>query len=336
MWRLFIAVNLRIVDFTDWKSKVTIVNLFGWVGAIGALFGAVFGIFDWLVPWLIKTLTGKPDLAGAWVSGDHWIAKSISALLVVAFFYLIVFCFQATVLLVEREATVAVVAVVPDYRPELAKAIGISHTRVRDYYNVKNLNGDCYVILEADFQVGTLPVAHMERKCGSSSALSRKTVGHEAQLNPKKSEILKTADYKGNPHVYHFRFVPPLTESGVTCQTRITEDMSRGIWMYVEDVKFDPVIGGNMESVGHLVQSPTDHLELEVRFPVGYQVTADRFFKVRLGTTESAHEKEEERLRIEKCLKPGFADDQQFLKLVVEKPIMGLSYFLCWRPPNKP
>jgi hypothetical protein len=323
------AINQRIVDFADWKSKVTLANIIAWSGGAIGLAVSFSGGFDWIVPRVLVHLTGKPELAAAWPTGDHWGLKALVSLLILGFFYFFVFSVQATVLLSERQTA-------PDYRVELMRAIGVNFTKVRDYYDVKNTNGDCHVILEADFQISDLPIAHIERKFSSSTATARTALSQEAHVSTSKASIVTELKQIAKEWIYHFRFKPPLADSAATCQTKITEEMIQGVSMYIEDVQDDPVLGGKLEAIGHLVQEPTDQLELEVEFPYRYLVSSERFFKVRLGSTETPHQREEERLTRDKSLDARIQNGRQTLSLVVSKPILGLCYYLCWVPPNKP
>jgi hypothetical protein len=311
--------------------------LLAWAGGIIGLFTALSGIFDRLVPWLISRLTGAQQLTTGWIAGDHWGSKAITSLLVVAFFYLIVFSFQATVLLGERESpALAASATPPDFRAEFARAIGVNFSSVRDYYDVHSKLGDCRVILSADFAVDHLPISHIERKFSSSSATSRKQAGLEAQVNPPKTKPMPSVKTVGNETTYHFRFSPPLADPPVTCQTKITEDLTNGVWMFGDQVPESEILGGKFEAIGHLVQEPTSQLELEIRFPYDYLVRGDQYCRVRLGSTETAHQKEELRLKIENALDPPrVIDGRQVLKLVVKNPLMGLCYFLAWVAPER-
>ncbi len=331
MWPKFKAINRRIVNFTDAKSKVTLANIVAWAGGGIGLITSFSGGFDWIAPRVIGYLTGKPEVTAAWQPGVHWGSKTLVSLLIVAFFYLLVFSVQAMVLLSESAK--------PDYRVGLADAIGVTFTRILDYYDVISKEGDCYVILEADFLVGDLAVSHVERKYGSNSAISRgeprmevpalpSNIQHTTQATPPPIDPLV-------PRKYHFRFVPPLSHTAMTTTVKITEEVTRGVWMYLEDVPDNPVLGGKLESIGHLVNEPTDLLVLEIVFPRSYTVTGERQFKVRLGSTENPHVREEQRLQNEGALKPEIEKGRQKLRLTVKRPMMGLCYYLCWVPPRK-
>jgi len=332
MFAIFVAVNTRIIDFTDWKSKVTLINLVGSAGALIGTLVAFSGGLDWVVPRLLAYLTGNQFMLTVWPAGDHWGTKVVVWLAVLLLFYLLVFSFQAAVLMSEQKPVAG--AAPADYRAEFARAIGINFTRVRDYYDVLNLNGDCHVILEAAFEVDHLPISHIERKFNSSSATGRQMVEHEAQVNPPGPRVDKDFKIVGKESVYHFRFTPALGNT-LSCFTKITEDVTKSIFMFADEVTEDPVLGGKLEAVGHLVQEPTNQLELQVKFPYAYLVKGDHNCRVRLGSTETAHQKEELKLRGESAVSSKVVDGRQELKLVVNQPLMGLCYFLCWLAPER-
>jgi len=329
MWSIFKAVNQRIIDFKDWKSKVTLANLIAWSGGAVGLITALSGGFDWIAPRVIGYLTGRPDVIAAWVVGHHWVAKSLTSLLIVVFFYLMVFSVQATVLLSEQQP------VKTDYRAELTSAIGVNFTRVYDYYDVSNKQGDCYVILEADFQVEDFALSHVERKFGSTSALTWGTPTLEVPTRPPNVDSKFESNLSSDPRVYHFRFVPALSHTTSTTTVKIKEEMTRGVWMYLEDVPNSKVLGGNFEYIAHLVNEPTELLVLEILFPRDYTVPGG-LLKVRLGYTENPHVREEQRLLNENALREDILKDRLKLQLTVKQPTMGLCYYLCWVPPYKP
>jgi hypothetical protein len=331
-WEIFKAVNKRIVTFRGVSRKVTLSNIYGWSGgAIASIVSFSLG-FDWVVPRTIGYLTGKPELAAAWQANQHWGSKALVSLLILGFFYSIVFAVQTSVLLSEQQAA----ARPPDYRAMLGEAIGVNFTRVRDYYEVTNDNGDCHFIHEAEFEVGDFALSHVERKLSSNSATSRDAPVMEVPLHPPDIQPKTQADTKSSPRVYHFRFYPSMSRTTTISMVKFTEDMKRGIWMWREDVPFDRILGGNLESISHLVNEPTDRLELEVTFPRDYTISGDRNFKVRLGTTENVHSREEQRLAQTLAVTTRINKDKQTLRMVVDQPIMGLSYFLCWVPPSRP
>jgi hypothetical protein len=313
---------------------VTLPNIFGWSGGTITSIASFSLGFDWVVPRTIGYLAGKPEMVTAWQANQHWGSKALISLLILGFFYSIVFAVQTSVLLSEQQA--AAHPPVPDYRALLAEAIGVNFTRVRDYYDVTNDSGDCHFIHEAEFQVDDFDLSHVERKLNSNSATSRGAPVMEVPLHPPNIQPLTQVDTSSNQRVYHFRFRPPMSRTTTISMVKFTEDMKRGIWMWREDVQFDRVLGGNLESISHLVNEPTDRLELEVAFPRGYTIAGDRNFKVRLGTTENVHAREEQRLAQALAVTAEIQNDRQSLKMIVERPIMGLSYFLCWVPQPRP
>ncbi len=127
-----------------------------------------------------------------------------------------------------------------------------------------------------------------------------------------------------------------MSHTTTTTTVKITEEVTRGVWMFLEDVPEDPVLGGKLESIGHLVNEPTELLILEILFPRNYVVTGERQFKVRLGSTENPHVREEQRLQNDGALKAQIDKGRQKLQLTVNRPLMGLCYYLCWVPPRKP
>jgi len=328
MRKILRAINCRIVDFKDWRSKATLANVATWFGGAIGLVVSFSGGFDWVVPRLIAYLAAKPELVPAWANGHHWGAKIAISALILVFFYLLSFSIQAAVLLSERQPA--------DYRAEITKAIGVSFARMHDYYDVINDGGDCYVSLEADVCVGDFALSHVERKYGSHSATGRGTPKLEVPVHPPNVRT----DVQHSPATtalreYHFRFVPPLSHTSTTTTVKVTEQVTRGVWMWLEDVPEDRVLGGRLESIGHFVQEPTELLILEVHFPRFYTVTGERLFKVRLGSTENPHTREEQRLENANALEAVIDKDRQKLRLTVQQPLLGLCYYLCWVPPKK-
>jgi hypothetical protein len=70
--------------------------------------------------------------------------------------------------------------------------------------------------------------------------------------------------------------------------------------------------------------TPTKHLELDVRFPAGFQVKA--FPGVFLLGTETLHASELNRIR------SGFEEVGNSVRLKVENPLPGFSYLIYWTP----
>jgi hypothetical protein len=331
-WEIFKAVNKRIVTFRGGSKKVTLPNIIGWSGGAITFVTSFSGGFDWVAPRAISYLTGRPELVTAWPANQHWGSKALVSLLILGFFYSIVFAVQTTVLLSEQKPA----APPPDFRVLLAETIGVNFTRVRDYYEVTNDNGDCFIIHEAEFAVGDFYLSHLERKLISNSATWRGEPFMEVPLHPPEIDPKTSADTSGNLRVYHFRFHPSMYRTTTPCMIKFKEDMRRGIWMWREDVPFDAVLGGYLESISRRISEPTDRLELKVTFPRGYRIDGDRNFKVRLGTTENLHSREEQRLAQTSSVKTRIDDDKQILEMFVDQPIIGLSYFLCWVPPSRP
>ena len=334
-WKTFWAINQRIVAFRNVPRHITLPNVVGWFGAVIGAVVSFSGGFDWFAPRALARVTDRTDLVQAWQLGHHWSLKALVTFLLFSVAYLLVFSVQACVLLSEKEDRPEPTPDPDEYRRQLAEKLGITFTRVRDYYDVTNENGDCFVIHEAAFVVGDLGLAHVERKLGSESATSRGAPLMEVPLHPPDTRPSTQADTSSSQRVYHFRFQPAISHTGTESMVRLTEEMGRGVWMWREDVPFSQVLGGSLESISHLVNEPTDKLELEVAFPRGYTIAGDRNFKVRLGTTENAHAREEQRLERAEAISNRLENERQILKLTVEKPVMGLCYFLCWIPRTK-
>jgi hypothetical protein len=331
-WATFRAINKRIITFDDWTSKITLVNVLGWAGAVVTGAAAFSGGFDWAAPRVIAWITNRPELVAAWPANGHWGLKLFVYVLILALLYLAVFCFQASTLIAEQQAR----ATEQDCRKIVSAEIGVTFTKVRDYYEVANENGDCFVIHEASFVVGDLDLSHVERKLSCSSATSRGAPVMDVPVHPPSTNPSVQADTSSGQRVYHFRFQPAIVRTATESMVRFKEDMRRGIWMWREDVPFSAVLGGQLESISHLVNEPTELLELEVLFPRGYTIAGDRNFRVRLGTTENVHAREEQRLEKLQAVDNRLQNDRQILKLTVQKPVIGLCYFLCWVPKPKP
>src|SRR5260370_3237297 len=127
MWLVFIAVNKKIIDFKDWKSKVTLVNAIAWGGGLIGFITSLSGGFDWVAPRVIARLTDKADVVATWQAAHHGGAKALVGLFILVCFYLLVFSIQALVLLSDQSP--------PDFdwRAKLAETTRGNSTPNYDY-----------------------------------------------------------------------------------------------------------------------------------------------------------------------------------------------------------
>jgi hypothetical protein len=145
-----------------------------------------------------------------------------------------------------------------------------------------------------------------------------------------------------NRFLVDVRFAPPLDEGDeVAYEMRETY---KGAYLMTKEEILTRIAEGRWlirepyESTMFLVIYPTEKLILKATFPYGYKIEGNEWFDVTVGESSYRCEPEYERLKKAKKLDVDeiVENDQKrlVLTLTVEKPIMGMCYWIKWIPPQ--
>jgi len=138
-------------------------------------------------------------------------------------------------------------------------------------------------------------------------------------------------------------FSPPLHDEDEVAYE--IHETYKGAYLMTKEEVLDMIakehwlIGEPYESTMFLVIYPTDKLVIKVTFPYGYKIGGTEWFDVTVG--ESSYRSEPEYARLIKVnaldVDEIIGKDGQkrfVLTLTIDKPIMGLCYWIKWIPPS--
>lgn len=196
----------------------------------------------------------------------------------------------------------------------------------KDIYEVVNKNKEIY---------------HLTYTFSSTRTITRGVPIVEINNLPKHTKVRRLYTDEGGRRDFDLYFTPSIKPTYSKPVEIIIKEKIKGVYaMYEEELNYKSrryLFDRPVEYLSYFCKVPTDYLELKVVFPLGYIVRERNFFAVRIGNTKNIHPEEEERIRTEakietKCLPD---DGRYHLHLKLDKPIAGLSYFLCWSVVNK-
>lgn len=218
----------------------------------------------------------------------------------------------------------------------LAESVGVAPWNVRYVYEILNYDGDCKLFQDEEFKVTGLKLYHMRRQHSSTCAKKRSEPIIEVRGGvPSGTTPDKSYDDVGNERIFNFRFAPALENTQNPISIHISEQVDKNFIMNAQEFPQQWPFDTGLEYVKYGVSQPTQELEMKVVFPIGYTVQEKMLFRVRYGNSETDHQQEQDRIRQAKGLTQA-KDDQgrNYIQLKVEKPVVGLTYAICWHPPD--
>ena len=222
-----------------------------------------------------------------------------------------------------------------DYIDKLGKSVGVAPWSVRYVYEILNYEGDCKLFQDEEFKVAGLKLYHMRRQHSSTCGKKRSAPIIDVKGTPPEIHPEKSYEDVGNERIFHFRFTPALENTQKPITIHISEEVEKNFVMQSGNFPAQWPFDSGLEYVKYGVSQPTQSLEMKMIFPIGYAVREKMLFRVRYGNSETDHLQEQERIQREKGLIQD-RDDQgrNCISLKVEKPVVGLSYLICWKPPD--
>ncbi len=289
------------------------------VGGLGFYWKIPDSITEWLYYRFYDAKTAKAAFE-TWQAGSHIGLRLLVLAVSFLVLYLVVFGIYAVMRL--------------DYRKQYARAFGVRFATLRREHDVLDLTGKCYTTGTEVFVVDELQLSYIERRLESPAGVARSAPAMKVEGLPSgTTETLSHRD-AGPLRTYVFNFTPPLHQTQKQPVTlRTSETIDKSIYMNLAGTPVHPVFKSQVEAISILVMEPIDVLELSVTFPAGYAVGGSSQIRVCYGRTPTVHDKEEQRLRDSRAIKPETKGGRQTLLLHVDSPIVGLQYYLYWEPP---
>jgi hypothetical protein len=347
-WTQFCEINREIFRFKS--DDFSYFTLLAGVVVVGDIIAAFTPVYIWFLKLLVAQVVPSANLTGE-IKG-HVGLRIAFMLSVMVLLYLVLYAVRAPQILAKRsdiaEAARAGMAAEieglqrdkrtliaqANYRDQLAAAVGVRFLSVKTHVELFNSDGDCRTIQEEVFQVFDLRLKDLVRQRASSCVHKRKAP------NVIVSGLMTsgTWDHKEEDHAntrsYHVYFDPALQNTREAVRLTITEEVEKGFIMSRDKFPVPWWTEEQLERVGQLIIEPTDNLVLWIDFPNGYRVPEEDFsIRVGYGRTKTRHSLEELRLSSAQALKTTFlATGIYRTSLKVEKPLLGLTYMLCWRP----
>jgi hypothetical protein len=361
-WKHFVrAVNSKI--FAVKKEAINLPSILAAAVLIATSVVLVLDAFDrWTTP-LIQYLAP---------TSHHYLGKALCIFLVFLLLYLMLFAYHALdiavgqgsestneihrllgekdALKVESERQIdglvrekEALKARSNYRDQLAAAVGMRLRVIHRECIVSNASGDCMVHEHEQFEVLGLSLGDLVRRQKSKCefAVDDSVVVVVSSL-PEETSYRHETSRRGEEHDVHVFFDPALerTDPAKPVHLLISRKVTKGFYMFREDIPSDWIETGRSESMAHLVLVPTDRLEISIQFPEGYKIPAkDCFIRVNYGIGESRHTEEETRLQRpsenqnDKSLHVTVLQNGgSKLSMTVNQPLLGLCYFLCWAP----
>lgn len=347
-WAQFCQINKEIFRFkSDDFSYFALLAVAIFIADILAAFTPVY---LWFLKLLVAQLVPSANLPGE--AADHTGLRIAFMLCVMAALYLVLYAVRAPQILAKRldaaEATRAAMAdeiiglqrdkntlvAQANYRDQLAAAVGVRFLSVKTHVELLNKDGDCRTTQEEVFHVFDLGLKDLVRQRASSCVHRRKA----PNVVVSGLTTIGTYNHKEEDHAntrsYYVYFDPALQNTREPVRLTITEEVEKGFVMGRDKFPEKWWTDDQLERVGQLIIEPTDQLILWIDFPNGYRVPEDDFsIRVSYGRTKSRHSLEEVRLSAAKALGTKFLPTGIYRTvLTVEKPLLGLTYMLCWRP----
>lgn len=344
----FLEINKAI--FRRHSKPVTIFNVSAGIvtvaGGVYAYFHGVNSCIHAATHWLnvdAKTQDAlELQISGHLASGLRLLAPVAFVVLV----YLIVFAYHAGLLSAKYRRSVVTAREEwaqekhellrsSDYIDKLGKSVGVAPWSVRYVYEILNYEGDCKLFQDEEFKLAGLKLYHMRRQHSSTCGKKRSAPIIDVKGAPPEIRPDKSYEDVGNERIFHFRFTPALENTQTPIGIHISEEVEKNFVMTSENFPDQWPFDTGLEYVKYGVSQPTQSLEMRVIFPIGYTVREKMLFRIRYGNSETDHQQEQERIQREKGLTQD-RDDQgrNCITLRVEKPIVGLSYIICWNPPD--
>lgn len=355
-WTQFREINKSVFRLkSDDFSYFTIIGLVAAIGSVVAAFFTIYVRFlKFTVGLLVSDAALRAGVQAVSVEG-HLIVRLIFMLAVMLAVYLLLFMARAPQALGRRAKLAADAqdamaeqirnlekdkqALVPkaDFRDQLAAAVGVSFLSVRRVARITTYDGDAEMRQEEAFLVSNLQLRDIVRRIGSDCRITRhnpiiEVVGLPQSMRPTKK--FRDLSAEAGMREYTVSFDPPLERMDAPATLLIQEEMSKLFYLSLEDIPSEWNQSGQTEHIGHMVFEPTEHIAIQVEFPLGYNLPqGSASIRVNYGRGETRHSGEERRLMDADALKiQRKADGGVALSMDVPKPLLGLTYMLCWKP----
>jgi len=323
-WETFLDINREIFAPAQGWSKTTFWKLAVSAAAAAGVIGAYWKVLDDVAHGLIGSLVvpaGVEASLKAWDGSPHFFLRTMTALLSLAVVYAGAFFLTAQ----ERL----------DYRSRVAESLGVRFTAVRREHDVLDATGRCRMTSTEELHVYDLHLSHIERRLQVTSATARTKPDISISGEPDGTTYNTLFRDEGSSRYYVINFLPALHRTADPVRLRMSEEVEKAIWMFEQDAPEQPAFNNSrVEFVSFFVIEPIERLELSVTFPYNYRAGGQSQIGVRYGRTSTVHDVEEQRLR--NSVFGKIANGRQTLSLEVEKPVIGLQYYLYWVPPRKP
>ena len=221
-----------------------------------------------------------------------------------------------------------------DYRDQLAAAVGLRFVSVSVYAQIRNLSGDCTITQEEVFKVSDLGLRDLVRRRLSRCAQKREKPAIWVTGLDQTGTFSSEFEDQAPTRQYHIYFDPPLRNTTRDVRLTITEDIEKLFIMARDEFPAGWWTKEPKERAAQIIMEPTDTLTLRVDFPVGYPIPPEQLYlAVSYGRTHTHHITEEQRLTVDRALRVDrLPSGAVRANLVAEKPLLGLTYMLCWQP----
>ncbi len=322
-WDIFISIN-RDIFARDKAAKATFGKVVAGIAGLAAVMGAYWKAGDLLVGWLFVQLHNPVEgqkFFDIWRVAPHAGLHALVALVLLLLIYLAIFVWVAQQRLNTHDV--------------LARSVGFELLLVKREHDVLSLSGRCVVISTDEIKVHGLQLSHIERRLQVTDPTTRSVPVFSVENLPDGVNSSHTYADNGALRVYDLNFTPPLHQMAKPAKMTISEEIGQAICMHREDTLEHPIFGQRVESISFFVLEPTVQIDLSVTFPANYVVGGASQISVRYGRTPTIHDVEEQRLKNSNSMTAESRAGRQTLRLKVEKPILGLHYYLYWVPPLK-
>jgi len=139
---------------------------------------------------------------------------------------------------------------------------------------------------------------------------------------------------------YDVRFSPPLRAARrpLFIEVAIREPTSGQYYMFQDEIprrKRNEFLDAGCDYFKQRILLSTRVALLRVIFPLGFVPTGISYFQARVAETETPIPSEQRRLR--KAVSVSRNDqDRRVLSATIKRPLLGATYVLLWRPPERP